>query len=231
MQGHKVYAKQWWMGLAGASMMALALPLVAAPPEAEPVATSVYLGQANAAASLEHWGEAAGFFEQAFATVTGEVSEEAFSWLVEAGDDWLKAGDRPHSANAYRHAAEVAGITGRLPAMAEVQNKLGDVLSQIDQREEAGKSYHRYETIRKLLKAGPPYPKGGPGWVKCEDLGYAMRLSRMNGDDTGPRLLLPDVPPNGGGQEYLIAPRDGRQTKVNQRGAVDWFKKVAQAGG
>lgn len=217
------------MAVAGASMMALALPLSAAP-EDDAVTTSVYLGQANAAASLEHWDEAAGFFEKAFGTVPADaVSEEAFSWLTEAGDDWLKAGDRAHAANAYRHAAAVAGITGRLRAMAATESKLSDVLTDIDQREEAGKTYHRFEAIGKLLKAGPAYPKDGPGWIKCEDLGYELRLSRLKGDDTGRRLLLPDVPPNGGGQEYLIQEPDGKRTKVSQRVAIDWVKAEAAA--
>jgi len=225
----KVHVKQYWMALAGASMMALALPLVAAEPEGDAVTTAVSLAQANAAASLQHWAEAAGFFEKAFGAVTGEVSDEAFSWLVDAGDDWVMAGDRAHAADAYRHAAAVAGATGRLHAMVALENKLVDVLKDIDtQHDEAVKTSRRVDTIGRLLAAGPAYPKAGPGWIKCEVLGDAMRWSRL-GDDTGPRLLLPDVPTGGGGQEYLLQQPDGKRTKLSRKGAIDWIKATAQA--
>lgn len=225
-----LYVKRLWMVLAGASVMALALPLVAAEPEGDAVATAVSLAQANAAASLEHWAEAAGFFEKAFSTVNGEVSDEAFSWLVDAGDDWVMAGDRPHAADAYRHAAAVAGSTGRLRAMVALENKLVGVLKDIDtQHDEAVKTSRRADTIGKILAAGPAYPKAGPGWIKCEILGEAIRCSRLNGDDTGARLLLPDVSTGSGGQEYLLQQPDGKRTKVSQRSAMDWVKATAFA--
>jgi hypothetical protein len=230
MQGDKVQAKQWCMALAGASMMALALPLWAAPPEDDTVTTAVYLGQANAAASLENWAEAAGFFEQAFGTVKGDVSDEAYPWLVEAGDDWMKIGDRAHAANAYRHAAEVAGTTGRLYALVSVQSKLADTLTDIDDHHaESAKNYHRGEAIGKLLAAGPAYPKDGPGWIKSSDLGQALVWSRLKGDDTGARLMLPDVSEGGGAQQYIILEPNGRRESVTRKGAINWIKAAAEA--
>lgn len=231
MQGDKVNAKRWWGALSVASMLALALPLWAAEPtEDDSVTTAVYLGQANAAASLEHWAEAAGFFEQAFATVKGDISNEAFSWLVEAGDDWMKVGDRAHAANAYRHAADVAGNTGRLYALVSVDNKLADTLTDIDDHHaESAKNYHRVEAMGKLLAGGPAYPKDGPGWIKSADLGEALVWSRLKGDDTGARLLLPDVPEAGGGQQYIILEPGGRREKVTRKGAINWVKAAAEA--
>lgn len=190
-----------------------------------PVDAAVLLAQANSAADEGNWAEAAGLFQQAFSVSTGEPSEEVFSWLIESGDDWVKAGDLFSALEAYVHAGSVASSTGRLSALAVIDLKAEEILDGMGNHEEAAKRERQADTLSLLIKAAS-YPRTGQGWITCEEHGAVLRCVPASATVAEEWLAVPDVPP-GSRQHYFIVDRNGHKRQVSQRDTVKWMLNAA----